>query len=48
MGLTPSLTCQIRALTIVPTHSFLNAHWYLDKFGMTGSTAQLVNGVFLM
>ncbi|SCV67662.1 BQ2448_5273 [Microbotryum intermedium] len=27
---------------------FLNAHWYLDKFGMTGSTLQLVNGIFLV
>ncbi|SCZ93543.1 BZ3500_MvSof-1268-A1-R1_Chr6-3g08728 [Microbotryum saponariae] len=27
---------------------FLNAHWYLDKFGLTGSTLQLVNGIFLV
>ncbi|ORY37830.1 TLC domain-domain-containing protein, partial [Leucosporidium creatinivorum] len=27
---------------------FLNIHWYLDKFGLTGTTAQLVNGVFLL
>lgn len=27
---------------------FLNIHWYLDKFGMTGSTFQLINGFFLL
>lgn len=27
---------------------FLNLHWYLDKFGMTGSTFQLINGAFLL
>ena len=27
---------------------FLNIHWYLDKVGMTGSTAQLVNGIALI
>lgn len=31
-----------------PPHSFLNLHWYLDKFGMTGSTLQLINGGFLL
>jgi hypothetical protein len=27
---------------------FLNVHWFLDKFGMTGSTAQLINGILLI
>lgn len=27
---------------------FLNNHWFFDKLGMTGSTAQLVNGVALL
>lgn len=27
---------------------FLNFHWFFDKLGMTGSTAQLVNGVALI
>lgn len=27
---------------------FLNIHWFLDKLGKTGSTAQLVNAVFLL
>ncbi|MCJ1281914.1 hypothetical protein MMC26_001237 [Xylographa opegraphella] len=27
---------------------FLNIHWFLDKLGMTGSWAQLVNGVVLI
>jgi TLC domain len=27
---------------------FLNVHWFLDKFGMTGSIAQLVNGILLI
>ncbi|KAK4053481.1 hypothetical protein OIV83_001648 [Microbotryomycetes sp. JL201] len=27
---------------------FLNAHWYLDKFQLTGSIYQLVNGAFLV
>lgn len=27
---------------------FLNIHWFLDKFGMTGSTAQLINGILLL
>ncbi|KAL8286475.1 hypothetical protein RQP46_004492 [Phenoliferia psychrophenolica] len=27
---------------------FLNVHWFCDKFQMTGSTLQLVNGVFLI
>jgi len=27
---------------------FLNNHWFLDKTGRTGSTTQLVNGVFLL
>ncbi|MCJ1400314.1 hypothetical protein MMC11_003519 [Xylographa trunciseda] len=27
---------------------FLNVHWFLDKVGMTGSWAQLVNGVVLI
>lgn len=27
---------------------FLNIHWFMDKFGMTGSTAQLVNGIALV
>lgn len=27
---------------------FLNIHWTLDKFGMTGSNAQLYNGLALM
>lgn len=27
---------------------FLNIHWFLDKTGMTGSTAQLVNGILLL
>lgn len=26
---------------------FLNFHWFSDKVGMTGSTAQLINGIFL-
>lgn len=27
---------------------FLNIHWFMDKLGMTGSTAQLVNGIALI
>ena len=27
---------------------FLNFHWFMDKFGMTGSTAQLLNGIMLI
>jgi hypothetical protein len=27
---------------------FLNIHWFLDKFDMTGSTAQLINGILLL
>jgi hypothetical protein len=27
---------------------FLNIHWFLDKFGMTGSNFQLYNGVTLI
>ncbi|EPQ32021.1 uncharacterized protein PFL1_00219 [Pseudozyma flocculosa PF-1] len=27
---------------------FLNIHWFLDKLGMTGTTLQLVNAVFLL
>ena len=27
---------------------FLNFHWFFDKLGMTGSLAQLVNGVILI
>ncbi|KAI0819028.1 DUF887-domain-containing protein [Irpex lacteus] len=27
---------------------FLNIHWFLDKTGYTGSTFQLINGVFLL
>jgi hypothetical protein len=27
---------------------FLNLHWFFDKLGMTGSTAQLVNGILLI
>lgn len=27
---------------------FLNFHWFMDKLGMTGSTAQLVNGITLI
>ena len=27
---------------------FLNIHWWLDKCGKTGSTAQLVNGILLL
>ncbi|KAL9088377.1 MAG: hypothetical protein Q9159_003151 [Coniocarpon cinnabarinum] len=27
---------------------FLNFHWFFDKLGMTGSTAQLINGIILM
>ena len=27
---------------------FLNVHWFLDKFGMTGSTVQWVNGILLL
>ncbi|PWN48961.1 DUF887-domain-containing protein [Violaceomyces palustris] len=27
---------------------FLNIHWFLDKCGKTGSTAQLVNAIFLL
>jgi hypothetical protein len=27
---------------------FLNVHWFLDKFNMTGSTAQLINGLLLI
>ncbi|CAF9930016.1 hypothetical protein IMSHALPRED_008067 [Imshaugia aleurites] len=27
---------------------FLNVHWFMDKLGMTGSTAQLVNGIALV
>ena len=27
---------------------FLNFHWFLDKFGMTGSLAQLINGIALI
>lgn len=26
----------------------LNFHWFMDKFGMTGSTPQLINGIFLL
>lgn len=26
----------------------LNIHWFLDKLDMTGSTAQLINGIFLI
>ncbi|GAA5950183.1 hypothetical protein JCM3765_004234 [Sporobolomyces pararoseus] len=27
---------------------FLNMHWFLDKFNMTGSLAQMINGFFLV
>lgn len=27
---------------------FLNIHWYLDKFGMTGSRLQIANGLVLL
>jgi hypothetical protein len=27
---------------------FLNIHWFLDKFNMTGSTTQLINGILLL
>ena len=27
---------------------FLNFHWFFDKLGMTGSLAQLVNGIILI
>ncbi|WFC98019.1 hypothetical protein MYAM1_000740 [Malassezia yamatoensis] len=27
---------------------FLNIHWFMDKLGMTGSKAQLINAVFLL
>ncbi|KAJ1903607.1 hypothetical protein IWQ60_012559, partial [Tieghemiomyces parasiticus] len=27
---------------------FLNIHWFMDKIGLTGSLAQLVNGVILL
>ncbi len=27
---------------------FVNAHWFLDKSGLTGTTIQLVNGILLM
>ncbi|KIW04024.1 hypothetical protein, variant [Verruconis gallopava] len=27
---------------------FLNIHWFLDKANMTGSTAQLINGILLL
>lgn len=27
---------------------FLNFHWFFDKLGMTGSVAQLINGVVLV
>ncbi|KAL9128865.1 MAG: hypothetical protein Q9217_002554 [Psora testacea] len=27
---------------------FLNIHWFMDKLGMTGSTAQLINGIALL
>lgn len=27
---------------------FLNVHWFMDKLDMTGSTAQLVNGIVLI
>jgi hypothetical protein len=27
---------------------FLNIHWFMDKLGMTGARAQLVNGILLL
>ncbi|KAG0316839.1 hypothetical protein BGZ99_006642 [Dissophora globulifera] len=27
---------------------FLNAHWFMDKMGMTGSLLQLINGIILL
>lgn len=27
---------------------FLNIHWFLDQFDMTGSTTQLINGILLL
>ncbi|KAG6863114.1 hypothetical protein C0993_012814, partial [Termitomyces sp. T159_Od127] len=27
---------------------FLNIHWFMDKTGRTGSTAQFINGIFLL
>lgn len=27
---------------------FLNIHWFLDKMNLTGSTIQLINGIFLL
>lgn len=27
---------------------FLNIHWFMDKTGKTGSTAQLLNGILLL
>lgn len=27
---------------------FLNIHWFFDKLGMTGSKAQLYNGIILL
>lgn len=30
------------------SNPFLNIHWFLDKFGMTGSWLQLINGLVLI
>jgi len=38
----------IRCLLWETSTFFLNIHWFLDKTGRTGSTAQLINGFFLL
>ncbi|WFD35638.1 hypothetical protein MCUN1_002496 [Malassezia cuniculi] len=35
-------------LTWEASTPFLNIHWFLDKLGLTGSLAQLINAVFLL
>ncbi|KAG6889816.1 hypothetical protein C0995_014293 [Termitomyces sp. Mi166 len=38
----------LRCLLWETSTFFLNIHWFMDKTGRTGSTAQFVNGIFLL
>ncbi|KAG6880244.1 hypothetical protein C0992_001812 [Termitomyces sp. T32_za158] len=38
----------LRCLLWETSTFFLNIHWFMDKTGRTGSTAQFVNGMFLL
>ncbi|KAK1216381.1 hypothetical protein PQX77_020995 [Marasmius sp. AFHP31] len=48
-GFTPFLSYfAIRCLLWETSTFFLNIHWFLDKTKQTGSSLQLVNGIFLL